>query len=103
VILFGDIPTFIPSTFLIAPETSVIAPVISYAAPVVETAIVASPTGLYGLVPYSDSDSDSPDEMASPEVTTSSSSPFDFPIAPVTARPGLIDEQLYWSDPGRLF
>nr|GEZ74441.1 putative reverse transcriptase domain-containing protein [Tanacetum cinerariifolium] len=80
VILFGDIPTFIPSTFLIAPETSVIAPVISYAAPVVETAIVASPTGLCGLVPYSDSDSDSPDEMASPEYITPlpATSPFLF-------------------------
>nr|GEV86035.1 hypothetical protein [Tanacetum cinerariifolium] len=29
--------------------------------------IVALPSGLYGLVPYSDLDSDSPDEMASPE------------------------------------
>ncbi|GJR53073.1 hypothetical protein Tco_1403594 [Tanacetum coccineum] len=48
VILFGDIPTVIPSTFVVAPETSTIAPVISSAAPV-------------------DSDSDSPDEMSSPE------------------------------------
>ncbi|GKE63299.1 hypothetical protein Tco_1513666, partial [Tanacetum coccineum] len=38
--------------------------VISSAAPVVETTLVASPTGLCGLVPYSDSDSDSPDEMS---------------------------------------
>ncbi|GJQ91023.1 hypothetical protein Tco_0002162 [Tanacetum coccineum] len=44
-----------------------IAPVISSAAPVVETTLVASPTGLCGLVPYSGSDSDSPDEMSSPE------------------------------------
>ncbi|GKB06656.1 hypothetical protein Tco_0834889 [Tanacetum coccineum] len=58
VILFGDIPTVIPST---------IDPVISSAAPVIETTLVASPTGLCGLVPYSDSDSDSPDEMDSPE------------------------------------
>ncbi|GKF98118.1 hypothetical protein Tco_0296901, partial [Tanacetum coccineum] len=35
VILFGDIPTVIPSTFVVAPETSTIAPVISYVAPVV--------------------------------------------------------------------
>ncbi|GJX94333.1 putative reverse transcriptase domain-containing protein [Tanacetum coccineum] len=34
VILFGDIPTVIPSTFVVAPETSTIAPVISSAAPV---------------------------------------------------------------------
>nr|GFB59844.1 hypothetical protein [Tanacetum cinerariifolium] len=46
VILFGDIPTVILSTSMIAPETSAIAPVISSVAPVVETTIVASPTGL---------------------------------------------------------
>ncbi|GKG06337.1 hypothetical protein Tco_0326423, partial [Tanacetum coccineum] len=33
----------------------------------VETTLVASPTGLCGLVPYMGSDSDSPDEMTSPE------------------------------------
>ncbi|GJR92696.1 reverse transcriptase domain-containing protein [Tanacetum coccineum] len=67
VILFGDIPTVIPSTSVVAPETSTIAPVISSAAPVVETTLVASPTGLCGLVPYSGSDSDSPDKMSLPE------------------------------------
>ncbi|GJR85307.1 hypothetical protein Tco_0209318 [Tanacetum coccineum] len=67
VIFFGDIPTVIPSTFVVAPETSTIAPVISSAAPMVETNLVASPTGLCGLVPYSGSDSDSPDEMSSLE------------------------------------
>nr|GEU99759.1 retrovirus-related Pol polyprotein from transposon 17.6 [Tanacetum cinerariifolium] len=70
VILFGDIPTVIPSTSVIAPETSAIAHVISSAAHMVESTIVASPTGLCGLVPYSDLDSDSPDEMASLEGTT---------------------------------
>ncbi|GJW52362.1 putative reverse transcriptase domain-containing protein [Tanacetum coccineum] len=65
--LFGDIPTVIPSTYVVAPETSTIAPVISPAAPVVETTLVASPTGLCGLVPYSGSDSNSPDEVSSPE------------------------------------
>ncbi|GKD73226.1 hypothetical protein Tco_1331508, partial [Tanacetum coccineum] len=49
VILFGDIPIVIPSTFVVAPETSTIAPVISSAAPMVETTLVASPTGLCGL------------------------------------------------------
>ncbi|GJR39046.1 putative reverse transcriptase domain-containing protein, partial [Tanacetum coccineum] len=44
-----------------------IALVISSAAPVVETTLIASPTGLCGLGPYSDSDSDSPDEMSSLE------------------------------------
>ncbi|GJX26534.1 hypothetical protein Tco_0232830 [Tanacetum coccineum] len=70
VILFGDIPTVIPSTYVGALETSTIAPVISYAAPMVETTRVASPTGFCGLVPYSDSDSDSPDKMDSPEYIT---------------------------------
>ncbi|GJU50611.1 hypothetical protein Tco_1220166, partial [Tanacetum coccineum] len=87
VILFGDIPTVIPSTSVVAPETSTIAPVISSVAPVVETAhvvettLVASPTGLCGLVPFSGFDSESPDEM----VTARPSSSSEFPIAPVTA------------------
>ncbi|GJY85320.1 hypothetical protein Tco_0499346, partial [Tanacetum coccineum] len=67
VILFGDIPTVIPSTSVVAPETSTIAPVISSAAHMVETTLVASPTGLCGLVPYTGFDSDSPDEMTSSE------------------------------------
>ncbi|GKB53974.1 hypothetical protein Tco_0904727, partial [Tanacetum coccineum] len=67
VILFGDIPTVIPSTYMVAPETSTIAHVISSVAPVVETTLIASPTGLYGLVPYLGSDFDSPDEMSSLE------------------------------------
>ncbi|GJZ02788.1 hypothetical protein Tco_0520749 [Tanacetum coccineum] len=129
VILFGNIPTIIHSTSMIAPEILAIAPVISSAAPVVETTLVASPIGLCGLVPYSDSDSDSPDEMDSSEHITPlpatspflytdspedsdsldglpsqdpyvvivarwrsraasrSSSPSDYPIAPVTAPP----------------
>ncbi|GJX77488.1 hypothetical protein Tco_0324299 [Tanacetum coccineum] len=70
VILFGDIPTVIPSTSVVAPETSTIALIISSAAPMVETTLVASPTGLCGLVPYSDSDSDSHDERDSPEYIT---------------------------------
>ncbi|GJY01496.1 hypothetical protein Tco_0359648 [Tanacetum coccineum] len=67
VILFGDIPTVIPSTSVVASETSTIALVISSAAPVVETTLVASPTGFCGLIPYSGSDFDSLDEMYSPE------------------------------------
>ncbi|GJZ74438.1 hypothetical protein Tco_0638584 [Tanacetum coccineum] len=39
--------------------------VISSVAPVVETTLVASPTGLCGLIPYSNSNSDSPDEISS--------------------------------------
>ncbi|GKB27369.1 hypothetical protein Tco_0866770 [Tanacetum coccineum] len=63
VILFGDIP----STSVVALKTSTIAPVISSAAPVVEMTLVASPTGLCGLVLYSGFDSDSLEEMSSPE------------------------------------
>ncbi|GKD60382.1 hypothetical protein Tco_1297891, partial [Tanacetum coccineum] len=55
------------STSVVAPETSTIAPVISSAAHMVETTLVASPTGLCGLFPYSGSDYDSQDEMSSPE------------------------------------
>ncbi|GJT76379.1 putative reverse transcriptase domain-containing protein [Tanacetum coccineum] len=131
VILFGDISTVIPSTYVVPPETSTITHVISSAAPVVETTLVASPTGLCGLVPYSGSNSDSLDEMSSPEhisplpailpflctdyseapgsfdgppsqdpyvatvarcrskVTAHPSSSSEFPIAPVTAPPGI--------------
>nr|GEU77158.1 hypothetical protein [Tanacetum cinerariifolium] len=71
VILFGDIPVVIPSLSMVAPETSTTTPIILSTAPVVGMNLVASPTGLYGLVPYSDSDSDSPDEMDSPEHITS--------------------------------
>ncbi|GKE93674.1 hypothetical protein Tco_1574769, partial [Tanacetum coccineum] len=96
---------------MVAPETSTIAPVISSAAPMVETTLVASPTGLCGLVPYTGSDSDSPDKVSSPEhisptpaispfiCTDSSEAPDSsdgppsqdpyFPIAPVTAPPGI--------------
>ncbi|GJV09117.1 putative reverse transcriptase domain-containing protein [Tanacetum coccineum] len=63
VILFGVIPTVIPAIPVISSETPVVSPV----APVVETTIVAPPTGLRDLIPYSDSDSDSPDNMASTE------------------------------------
>ncbi|GJW05895.1 hypothetical protein Tco_1568318 [Tanacetum coccineum] len=131
VILFGDIPTVIPSTSVVAPKTSTIAHVISSVAPVVETTLVASPTGLYGLIPYLDFDSDSPDEMSSSKhisplpaispflctdsskapdssdgppsqdpymmivahwrskVASRPSSSSEFPIAPVTAPPGI--------------
>ncbi|GKF50174.1 hypothetical protein Tco_0146641, partial [Tanacetum coccineum] len=69
---------------MIAPETSAIAPVISSAAPVVETTLVASPTRLCGLVPYSDSDSDSPDDMDSLEYITPlpTTSPFLYTNSP---------------------
>ncbi|GKE53168.1 hypothetical protein Tco_1488324, partial [Tanacetum coccineum] len=63
VILFGAIPAVIPAIPVISSETPIVSPV----APVVETTIVAPPTGLRDLIPYSDSDSDSPDDMASPE------------------------------------
>ncbi|GKE56803.1 hypothetical protein Tco_1495988, partial [Tanacetum coccineum] len=142
VILFGDIPTVIPYTSVVAPETSTIAHVTSSTAPMVETTRVASPTGLCGLVPYSGSDSDSPDEMSSPEyisplpaispflctdsseapdssdgppsqdpyvatvarwrsrVTVRPSSSSKFPIAPVTALPGIRQRSTILIRPG---
>ncbi|GJZ31121.1 hypothetical protein Tco_0576168 [Tanacetum coccineum] len=100
-----------PNANLVKIETSTIAPGISSVAHVVETTLVASPTGLCGLVPYLGFDSDSPDEMSSPEhisplpsispflCTDSFEAPdsFDgppsqdpyFPIAPITALPGI--------------
>ncbi|GKF92312.1 hypothetical protein Tco_0279031 [Tanacetum coccineum] len=63
VILFGVIPTVIPAIPVISSETPVVSPV----ALVVETTIVAPPTGLRDLIPYSDFDYDSLDDMASPE------------------------------------
>ncbi|GJZ10363.1 hypothetical protein Tco_0545122, partial [Tanacetum coccineum] len=84
VILFGDIPTVIPSTSVVAPETYTIAPVISSTAPMVEMTFVASPTGLCGLDPY----------VATvarwrSRVTTHPSSSSEFPITLVTAPPGI--------------
>ncbi|GJU66151.1 hypothetical protein Tco_1252410 [Tanacetum coccineum] len=142
VILFGDIPTVIPSTSVVAPETSTIAPVISSASRVVETTLVTSPTGLCGLVPYSGSDSDLQDEMPLPEhisplpaispflctdsseapdssdgppsqdpyvatvarwrsrVNARPSSSSEFPIAPVTAPPGIHRQSVILIRPG---
>nr|GEY70214.1 hypothetical protein [Tanacetum cinerariifolium] len=100
VILFGDIPTIIPSTSVIAPETSAIAPVVSSDAHVVEKTIVASPTGLCGLDSDPSEASDSSEAPPSQDpyvitvarwrsrVTTRSSSPSEFPTAPVIASPG---------------
>ncbi|GKD18190.1 hypothetical protein Tco_1207348, partial [Tanacetum coccineum] len=105
VILFGDILTFIPSTFVVAPETSTIAPVISVVAPIVKMTLIASPIGLCGLVPYSDTDSsEAPDSSDGPpsqdpyvativrwrsRVTACPSSSSGFLIAPVTTLPGI--------------
>nr|GFC56758.1 hypothetical protein [Tanacetum cinerariifolium] len=70
VILFGNISAVIPSISMVAPDTSTTAPIISSAAHVVRTTPIASLTGLCGLVPYLNSDLDSPDEMDSPEHIT---------------------------------
>ncbi|GKE76639.1 hypothetical protein Tco_1542759, partial [Tanacetum coccineum] len=102
VILFGDIPTVIPPTSVIAPKTSTIAPVISSTALVVETTLVASPTGLF-ISPFLCTDSsEAPYSSGGPppqdpyvatvacwrsRVTAHSSSSSEFPIAPVTAPP----------------
>ncbi|GJX49642.1 hypothetical protein Tco_0276487 [Tanacetum coccineum] len=66
VILFGDIPTIIPSTSVVALEISTIAPVILSAAPVVETTLIASPTGL-SISPFLCTDSsEAPDSSDGP-------------------------------------
>ncbi|GJW16834.1 hypothetical protein Tco_0024270, partial [Tanacetum coccineum] len=103
VILFGNIPTVIPSNSVVAPETSTIAPVISSVAPMVETTLVVSPTRLCGLVTYTDS-YEAPDSFDGPpsqdmyvmavacwrsKVASRPSSSSEFPIAPVTAPPGI--------------
>ncbi|GJR09504.1 putative reverse transcriptase domain-containing protein [Tanacetum coccineum] len=95
VILFGDIPTVIPSTSVVAPETSTIAPVISFAALVVETTLVALPIGLCGMDPY----------VATvarwrSRVTTRPSSSSEFPIAHVTAPPGIRQRSAILIRPG---
>ncbi|GKE87524.1 hypothetical protein Tco_1564999, partial [Tanacetum coccineum] len=69
VLLFGDIPTVIPSTSVVTLETSTIAPVISSAAPV--DPYVATVARWRS------------------RVTTRASSPSEFPIAPVTTPPGI--------------
>ncbi|GJW50609.1 hypothetical protein Tco_0091960 [Tanacetum coccineum] len=120
VILFGDIPTVIPSTSVVAPETSTIAPII-FICPhlMVGTTLVASPTGLCGLVPYTGSDSDSPDEVWTrhqsqslwlltvarwrSRVTARTSSSHEFPIAPITAPPGIRRRSATLIRPGELF
>ncbi|GJX86156.1 hypothetical protein Tco_0336930 [Tanacetum coccineum] len=68
VILFGDIPTVIPSTSVVAPETSTIAPVISSAAPMWLRRLLS----LHLL-----------------DCNNTSISSYEFPIAPVTAPPGI--------------
>ncbi|GKD26054.1 hypothetical protein Tco_1232268, partial [Tanacetum coccineum] len=104
VILFGDILTVLPSASVVALETSTIAPIISSVAPVVETTLVVSPTGL-SISPFLCTDSsEAPDSSNGPpsqdpyvatvarwrsRVTTHPSSSSKFPIAPVTAPPGI--------------
>ncbi|GKC00487.1 putative reverse transcriptase domain-containing protein, partial [Tanacetum coccineum] len=91
IILFGDIPTVIPFTSVVAPEISTIAPVISFGAPVVETTLVASPTGLCGLALDSSDGPPSQDHYVAivarwrSRVIARPSSSSEFPIAPVTA------------------
>ncbi|GJY86128.1 putative reverse transcriptase domain-containing protein [Tanacetum coccineum] len=107
VILFGDIPTIIPSTSVVALEISTIAPVILSAAPVVETTLIASPTGLAhftatAISPLCTDSFEAPDSSDGPpsqdpyvatvarwrsRVTTRPSSSSEFPIAPVIAIP----------------
>ncbi|GKF52574.1 hypothetical protein Tco_0159484, partial [Tanacetum coccineum] len=80
VILFGDIPTVIPSTYVVAPETSTIAPVISSAAPVAPDSSNRPPS----QDPYVATVA-----RRRSRVTTRPSSSSEFPIALVTAPPGI--------------
>ncbi|GJT19096.1 hypothetical protein Tco_0877802 [Tanacetum coccineum] len=103
VILFGDIPTVIPSTSVVAPETSTIAPVISDSAPVDEISSPEHISPLPDISPFLCIDSsEAPDSSDGPpsqdpyvatvarwrsRVTASPLSSSEFPIAPVTASP----------------
>ncbi|GKA82293.1 hypothetical protein Tco_0789041 [Tanacetum coccineum] len=101
VILFGDIPTVIPSTSVVALETSTIAPIISFAAPVMSSSEHISP--LPAISPFLCTDSsEAPDSSDGPpsqdpyvmtvarwrsKVASRPSSSSEFPIAPVIAPP----------------
>ncbi|GKA84231.1 hypothetical protein Tco_0805826 [Tanacetum coccineum] len=104
VILFGDIPTVIPSTSVVAPETSTIAPV--FLLNVCDE--VSSPehiSPLPAISPFICTDSsEAPDSSDGPpsqdpyvatvarwrsRVTARPSSSHEFPIAPITAPPGI--------------
>nr|GEU62375.1 hypothetical protein [Tanacetum cinerariifolium] len=63
VILFGAIPTII----LVIPEVPIENPVIPPVAHMVRMTVDTTPTGLRDLVPYSDSDSDSLDDVFPPK------------------------------------
>ncbi|GJU15512.1 hypothetical protein Tco_1143478 [Tanacetum coccineum] len=92
VILFGDIPTVIPSTSVVAPETSTIAPVISSAAPWYryDTCRYQSPTGLCGYVFLNNKRFpilNSPDDVVTARNIIITSSSHEFPIALITSPP----------------
>ncbi|GKF19385.1 hypothetical protein Tco_0068023, partial [Tanacetum coccineum] len=98
---FGDIPTVIPSTYVVALETSTIALVISSAAHAMSSPENISP--LPAISPFLCTDSsEAPDSSDRPpsqdpyvatvaswrsRVTARPSSSFEFPIAPVTTPP----------------
>ncbi|GJY50326.1 hypothetical protein Tco_0441173, partial [Tanacetum coccineum] len=82
VIFFGDIPTIIPSSPMVALETSTIAPVIS----------ICSLCGCDGLLSPSQLDCDPYVATIArwrSRVTARPSSSSEFPIAPITALPGI--------------
>ncbi|GJQ95169.1 hypothetical protein Tco_0006308 [Tanacetum coccineum] len=64
--LFGDILLLIPSTSVVAQRFLLLLCYFPLRS-LLRRTLVASPTGLCGLVPYTGFDSDSPDEMTSPE------------------------------------
>ncbi|GKD56532.1 hypothetical protein Tco_1289919 [Tanacetum coccineum] len=106
VILFGDIPTVIPSTFVVVPETSTIAQLVFICRLMwLRRTLVAITHSIMWLGPYVGSIMDSPDEIVfiqrahfpAPAIFTilirskvaSRPSSSEFPIAPVTASSGI--------------
>ncbi|GJS63480.1 hypothetical protein Tco_0678044 [Tanacetum coccineum] len=98
VILFGDIPTVILSTSVVAPETSTIAPVISSAAHVVEMTLSLHPLDCVvwfpiwvSILALDGPPSQDPYVMTvarwRSKVSSPPSSSYVFPIAPVTVPP----------------
>ncbi|GKE85264.1 hypothetical protein Tco_1559006, partial [Tanacetum coccineum] len=85
-ILFGVIPTVIPSTYVVNPETSTIAPVISSALMWLRRLLSLHPLDCVAWFPIWD-----PYVMAvarwRSKVASRPSSSSEFPIAPVTAPP----------------
>ncbi|GJS55513.1 putative reverse transcriptase domain-containing protein [Tanacetum coccineum] len=109
VILFGDIPTVIPSNSVVAPETSTIVSLIYFISALVLRRLFTFPATIYTPFLCTDS-SKAPDSSDGPpsqdpyvmviarwrsKVASRLSSSYEFPIAPITAMPE-IHRRLAW-------